>query len=120
LSREIDREKKEREIALQAKDDTIGQLKKRLEETNNDYQDIRKHVLVGVNDVPYVEKLEKDIKLLKKEYFHSIAVGIKLHRSIDGDYRNIDISELFDLCLKNNIPFKDWPAWLASRFEGPH
>lgn len=52
---------------------------------------------------------------LKKEYFYSLAIGVKLGLSSRGKVSNLDISDLFDEAC-HAVPVQDWHTWITQRF----
>ena len=57
----------------------------------------------------------ENIDWMKKEYFYSLAVGVKLELSKEGTPCNLDIGDMFqEACYTVNV--KQWHTWITKKF----
>jgi len=64
-----------------------------------------------------MENLEKQMDLLRREYFFSTALAVKLNLSGSKvEVQNIGIQSLFEKAIREEVPLEQWPKWITSNF----
>lgn len=63
------------------------------------------------------KNLEEQLSTMKKEYFFSVALCIKLNLSLYKETNNIDIQSLYELLQAESIPVEMWPRWVVNQLE---
>jgi len=56
---------------------------------------------------------QADLEFLKTRYFFSYAVGVKLNYNNQGTQVNVSIQNLYDDCIQQKIPLRDWNTWIS-------
>eukprot|EP01133_Synstelium_polycarpum_P004248 gene4248-4956_t len=95
LMAEIHRLETQNQVQAEIKNEQIDEMKKSLDESIYQYQHLRE-LLIGASLNEYCKKVEKENIDVKKEYFLSLAVSVKLHRSLAGEMANVDTVSLYD------------------------
>mmetsp|Transcript_14340 Transcript_14340/g.56432 ORF Transcript_14340/g.56432 Transcript_14340/m.56432 type:complete len:247 (-) Transcript_14340:109-849(-) len=57
--------------------------------------------------------MEEELKSVKQEFFYSVALAIKLSHSVAGSYCNFSAQKMFEKAMKEDVPFADYPRWIA-------
>lgn len=57
--------------------------------------------------------LEKSLKRMKKEFFFSTVIAIKLSYSNTGTHCNLNAHDLWEAAQRDQIPFSHFPSWIA-------
>ncbi|EFA81498.1 pleckstrin domain-containing protein [Heterostelium album PN500] len=116
LISEIQRLETDMELLKEIKAEETEELTRSLNECIYQYRTLREKLL-GTNETEYCKKIEKENLLIKKEYFLTLAVSVKLHRGMAGESTNINIHNLYDESIRANIDYKQWPEWISSVIE---
>jgi len=58
----------------------------------------------------------EELAEVKRSYFFSLGVGMKLNLSIQGKPCNINVAQLFEEA-NSTVPFRLWNAWLTSKIQ---
>ncbi len=98
---------------LEAKDNAIGKLTVEIRNLRAAYQAIRRRLLL--NDGRLTEEALVDMERLKKDYFYSLALSIKLTRAMQGKSTNIRVDSLFERA--NQIRFTQWSDWILQQID---
>jgi len=77
----------------------------------------KKFVLSEESHKDNITFLTTQIDTLKREYFFSTAVALKLTCFVKGKLVNVSINALYEQIQKNNIPFIEWPSWIKAHLE---
>jgi len=117
LSSELTRLEKQMKLLEEAKNETIASVQRNLEEARNEYNSLRGILLTSVSVDDYTHKLEIENLNLKKEYFLSLAVSVKLHRSLVSESSNVDVISLYEQAVSHNVPVRSWPEWLSNNLD---
>ncbi|KAF2069975.1 hypothetical protein CYY_008701 [Polysphondylium violaceum] len=89
-----------------------------IQELIDQFHSFRGFLLGTTQPTDYFDKIEKENLEIKREYFQTLGVSIKLFRIKNGDATdNIDVRSLFELAIKENIPFRSWPEWIGKNIE---
>ena len=59
------------------------------------------------------KNLEKSLKRMKKEFFFSTAIAIKLSYSNTGNHCNINARDMWEVAQREQIAFSQYPSWIA-------
>jgi len=95
------------------------------------YSDLKDEImLVGIkknerppttNDDDVLSHVTKEFleehETLKRKYFFTLAVAIKLTRSQKGRSTNVDVHSLYE--TGKNLPFVEWDEWIQQQLEKP-
>eukprot|EP01103_Thecamoeba_quadrilineata_P011547 TRINITY_DN2783_c0_g1_i1.p1 TRINITY_DN2783_c0_g1~~TRINITY_DN2783_c0_g1_i1.p1 ORF type:complete len:836 (+),score=248.75 TRINITY_DN2783_c0_g1_i1:3-2510(+) len=75
----------------------------------------------SAGDQDTVASLQRELESLKKMYFSSLALGIKLSFvSKPGQKRrdvNIDTAQLYEEILASSVPYAQWSKWINNQME---
>jgi hypothetical protein len=52
---------------------------------------------------------------LKRNFFHTLAIGIKLSQAQQGRNIPLDVNSLYEVA--KDMPWGDWQGWLEGRVE---
>jgi len=65
------------------------------------------------------EKLElvNQIDTLKKQYFFTLTLALKLSKAAIGEACNLETEPLYQAVLSAQIPIDQWPLWLTSQMK---
>jgi len=77
----------------------------------------KKYVLSEESHKDNIIFLTSQIDTLKREYFFSTAVALKLTCFVKGKLVNVSINALYDQILQSNIPFCNWSPWIKAKLE---
>ncbi|KAM9965075.1 hypothetical protein ACTFIW_004876 [Dictyostelium discoideum] len=116
LLQEIQRLETQSQFKLDIKIQQIEELENQLEQQLYQFHRFRE-AIIGTMSNEYCVKIEKENLDVKKEYFQSLGVSIKLHRVKEGYFANIDINSLFDKVIKENVHYRNWPEWISNQFN---
>jgi len=127
LSAEITRLEKEMHLQIKMREQTVDRLKKevtllRRRLLNLSRDKIRtSSISLDKPDQPdnTNENIYQDYELLKKRFFMSHALGVKLNLSfVQGKTCNVPYDELYDLALKEGVTdWELWPEWLENYMD---
>ena len=79
---------------------------------------LKTQVLELIRDPTKSEKSAVDqLETLKKQYFMSLAVGVKLQGSLAGWFCNADMHELYEILLNEKVPIESWPEWANEQIK---
>merc|ERR1711991_159169 len=76
------------------------------------FQGLRRKMLLRQN---VDEDVWEDAQVLKREYFFSLALGIKLSLALKGKSANIDVSSLYELA--KDMKMSEWNTWILEQSE---
>jgi hypothetical protein len=68
--------------------------------------------------VEITKKFMEDVEALKKEYFFTLALGVKLNRAIQQKPTNIDVAEMWKAAQP--IPWQQWNNWVLAEIDKKH
>jgi hypothetical protein len=69
------------------------------------------------NQMQQQKNLEEQLSTMKKEYFFSVALCIKLNLSIHKEMNNVEIQSLYELLQAESIPVEMWPRWVLNQLK---
>ena len=62
-------------------------------------------------------QMQQDVISLRQRYFFSIAMAMKLERSISQpSLKSYNVQMLWNQIEEQEIPFREWPEWLSNKF----
>lgn len=62
--------------------------------------------------------IKADFAVMKRQYFFSTALAVKLNFSLLGQNVNgLDTQEMYEAVVAQAVPVSDWPAWIACAVE---
>jgi len=131
LNQTLKRITEEKRSELNAKKRTLLHYEKLVSETRKKYSDLKDEImLVGIkknerppttNDDDVLSHVTKEFleehETLKRKYFFTLAVAIKLTRSQKGRSTNVDVHSLYE--TGKNLPFVEWDEWIQQQLEKP-
>ena len=68
-----------------------------------------------VINVQEYNEMKKELDWVKKSYFMSYAVGIKMSQLEAGKNANINIHALYDEAVEKGIPVSAWSSWISQK-----
>ncbi|KAK5577454.1 hypothetical protein RB653_002395 [Dictyostelium firmibasis] len=116
LLQEIQRLETQSQFKLDIKIQQIEELENQLEQQLYQFHRFRE-AIIGTMSNEYCDKIERENLEIKKEYFQTLGVSIKLHRVKEGYFANIDINSLFERVIKENVHYRNWPEWISNQFK---
>ncbi|KAL6062057.1 hypothetical protein QOT17_009401 [Balamuthia mandrillaris] len=122
LSSELKRLEREHEIVVTTKTQTLAKVQKELDEVRKQYQQLRQHALLGTSPQPsssassssVLEEKEEMIEELKRKYFFTLVLGIKLNLSYLGSSpKEVCASSLYEEA--QSMHYDKWNAWVYQK-----
>jgi hypothetical protein len=113
LSHQIQHVEQRHRLRTRAREETCNALRREYDATHQIYKQTLAELLAdeGVDD-----KLIEDLDDLKRTYFFTLAVGIKLQNQIsDTAQCDVDLSTLYAEIEEQGIPRTQWTEWLTRR-----
>ena len=112
LSSQMSTMLRERDSEVKAKEDTIVQLRREVQESRKANQKMRQVQLLqhGMSEEE-IETLED----VKRELFYSLALFIKMTLAEDGTFCNLNVGELFDEA--KDMDYRTWRTWIRQQYE---
>jgi len=105
-------------LGLEIQQQHNQELEFTIQELIDQFNTFRDFLLGTTDQRDYFDKIEKENLEVKREYFQTLGVSIKLFRIKNGNTAdNIDVRSLFELAIKQNIPFRSWPEWIGKNIE---
>lgn len=59
--------------------------------------------------------MNEQVDALRRQFFFSTAISIKLGQFYQGRNMNISLTDLYERLMKLNLPFAEWPAWISEQ-----
>lgn len=59
--------------------------------------------------------MNEQIDALRRQFFFSTAISIKLGQFYQGRQLNVSLTDLYERLMKLALPFADWPAWISEQ-----
>jgi len=59
--------------------------------------------------------LQEEIRTLKRHYFMSVGIAVKLSKALMGEHSNLDLDSLFEIAVREGIPYQEWARWMADK-----
>lgn len=118
LSAELERCEKHFTAKLNARSTTIENLREELGGIREAYKQLRQKALLledGEDDAEAARAAE--LENVKRELFHSLAMSMKLHMSMEGRAVNENINNLYTRVLEEGLPYAHWSNWIHLRLQ---
>eukprot|EP01125_Pyxidicula_operculata_P003531 TRINITY_DN1454_c0_g1_i2.p1 TRINITY_DN1454_c0_g1~~TRINITY_DN1454_c0_g1_i2.p1 ORF type:complete len:374 (+),score=90.39 TRINITY_DN1454_c0_g1_i2:401-1522(+) len=112
LSNQIQRLFVEKKESLAEKDQIIQSLMDDMRNLNQKYQDMRRTTLLEGKSVS--QEFLNDVEELKRDYFYSLAFGIKVMLFGTGAIVNIPLDEIYDKI--KTLEWHTWKTWTNQEF----
>jgi len=112
LGRQLREERIGFDSQLEAKDETIEDIRSELRQIRGDYKKLREIQVLGMGGSPGdLEQLEE----VKKELFFTLGLIIKTSLAQVGKFSNLNTIDLYDEA--KDMDYRQWRNWLGDRYR---
>jgi hypothetical protein len=117
---QINRLLEEKSTEAKAKKKTIEFYQRELIQVATQYRTLRQQVLLGEVQVPadvnnkLTDEFLKEVDEMKREFFFTLAIGIKLNRTLQGVPCNLDTHHLWEQA--KHLHHTKWNEFLHTQF----